>query len=176
MKATCPQCRRRVRLRKSRNIVCKCGFTFRYSEYFGKEKIFLVDANVIIFAVNNDKSHGRDCKKVLRRNDIAITDKVLDEVHNEINYHFYTYEVKDMSEEVKQLSTNFLKQPSKKDLSLIQAAVDHPEIGGIITYDNDFKNLATSGFIGSRTPKEDTIFFVGNAKDFLAKYGRRNDL
>lgn len=171
MKATCPRCKRRVRLKKSRNIVCKCGFTFRYSDYFGNEKIFLVDANVIIFAVNDDKSHGNDCKQVLRRNDIAITDKILDEIHNEIKYRFIIYEVKDISEEVKELSTNFLKQPSKKDLSLIQAAIDHPEIYGIITYDNDFKNLATSGFIKSKTPKEDSVFFVGNAKEFLAKYG-----
>ena len=51
MKVTCPKCKRRFRLKKSRKMICKCGFEFIYSRYFGKEKIYLVDANIIIYAL-----------------------------------------------------------------------------------------------------------------------------
>ena len=60
-----------------------------------------------------------------------------------------------------------MKQPSKIDLHLIQIAIDHPEIKGIITYDQDFKNIATVGLI----QKKGGTFWVGDARDFLKKKG-----
>ena len=68
------------------------------------------------------------------------------------------------------MKTNKLKQPSEKDLSLIQAPIDHPEIAGIITYDRDFKAIATSGLISSKSSRYASNFFVGNAIEFLEKY------
>ena len=93
MKVTCKQCKRRIRLKKSRNIVCKCGFVFRYTKYFGNEKIYLVDANIIIYSLSKDGEHSKVCKRVLMREDLAITDRVLDEVHKDIPYNFKRYKV-----------------------------------------------------------------------------------
>ena len=53
----------------------------------------------------------------------------------------------------------------------LKKAEDHPEIGGIITYDKDFKAIATSGLISSKSSKYSKHFFVGNANEFLKKYG-----
>ena len=171
MKITCPICKRRFRLKKSRMIQCKCGHEFAYSTHFGKEKIYLVDANIIIYAINNDSHRGNSCKKVLSMPNIATTERVFDEAQNDISFKLKTYKVKEICEELKELKTNTLKQPSEKDLSLIQAAIDHPEIGGIITYDQDFKGIATSGLIKSKSSKYASNFFVGNAAEFLKKYG-----
>ena len=88
MKETCPQCKRRIRLKKSRNIVCKCGFVFRYTKYFGKEKIYLVDANVIIYAISKDGINSKDCERLLRRENLAITERILDEIHKDISFNF----------------------------------------------------------------------------------------
>ena len=171
MKITCPKCKRRILLKKSRNITCKCGHEFSYSTYFGKDRVFLIDANIIIYSLNNDAYRCNSCKNVLSMLNIATTERVLDEVQNDFNTMIRTYKVKQICQELKELKTNTLKQPSEKDLSLIQAAIDHPEIGGIITYDQDFKAIATSGLIKSRSSKYASHFFVGNAEEFLKKYG-----
>ena len=171
MKITCPKCKRHIRLKKSRNIICKCGHDFPYSSYFGKDRIFLVDANIIIHAINNDAHYWQSCKKVLSMLNIATTDKVFNETNYDLKTPLKIYKVKEISKELKDMKTNTLKQPSDKDLSLIQAAIDHPEVGGIITYDNDFKAIATSGLIGSKSSKSASQFFVGNVEEFLKKYG-----
>ena len=171
MKVTCPECKRRIRLKKSRNIKCKCGHEFSYSTYFGKDRVFLIDANVIIYSINNDAHRGQSCKNVLSMLNIATTERVLNEVKKELDMKIGTYKVKEICQELKELKTNTLKQPSEKDLSLIQAAIDHPEIGGIITYDRDFKAIATSGLIKSKSSRYASNFFVGNAAEFLKKYG-----
>ena len=170
MKITCPGCKRRIRLKKSRNIKCKCGHEFSYSKYFGKDRIFLIDANIIIYSLNNDSNRGKSCNKVLSMPNIATTEGVLKEVRNYKNKKLKIYKVKEISKELKELKTNELKQPSKKDFSLIQAAINHPETGGIITYDRDFKAIATSGLIKSKSSKYAAKFFVGNAEEFLKKY------
>jgi rRNA-processing protein FCF1 len=172
LKITCPSCKRRIRLKKSRNIKCKCGHEFSYSTYYGKERVFLIDANIIIYAMNNDPHHGNSCKKVLSMSNIATTERVLNEVKTNSDIKLKTYKVKEIYEELKELRTNTLKQPSEKDLSLIQAAIDHPEVGGIVTYDKDFKAIATSGLIKSKSSKYAAAFFVGDAVAFLKKYGR----
>ena len=171
MKVTCPKCKRRIRLKKSRNIKCKCGHEFSYSTYFGKEKIYLIDANIIIYAINKDAHYGQSCKKVLSRLNIATTERVLSEAQRDLDTQLRTYKVREICQELKELKTYTLKQPSEKDLSLIQAAIDHPEIGGIITYDRDFKAIATSGLIESKSSKYASRFFVGNAVEFLKKFG-----
>jgi len=176
MKITCPSCKRRIRLKKSRNIKCICGHEFSYSTYFGKDRVFLIDANIIIYSLNNDRQRGKSCKKILSLSNIATTERVINEVQNYKNKKLKIYTVKEISKELKELKTNNLKQPSMKDLSLIQAAIDHPEIGGIITYDRDFKDIATSGLINSKSSKFAANFFVGNAMDFIKKYGRYYDL
>jgi predicted nucleic acid-binding protein len=176
MKITCPACKRRIRLKKSRNIKCICGNEFSYSTYFGKDRVFLIDANIIIYSLNNDRQRGNSCKKILSLSNIATTDKVLNEVNNYSNDKLKIYKMEKISDELKELKTNNLKQPSMKDLSLIQAAIDHPEIGGIITYDRDFKAIATSGLINSKSSKFATNFFVGNAAEFLKKYRIKKDL
>jgi len=176
MRVTCPACKRRIRLKKSRIIKCKCGHEFSYSTYFGKDRVFLIDANIIIYSLNNDRQRGKSCKKVLSLSNIATTERVINEVQNYKNKTLKIYKVKKISEELKELKTNKLKQPSMKDLSLIQAAIDHPQIGGIITYDHDFKAIAASGLINSKSSKFAANFFVGDAADFLKKYGIKNDL
>ena len=170
MKVTCPQCKRRIRLKKSRNIKCKCGHEFSYSTYFGKDRVFLIDANIIIYSINNDAHRGNSCKNVLSKSNIATTERVLNEVQNDIDIKLRTYKVKEICQELKELKTNTLKQPSEKDLSLIQAAIDNPEIGGIITYDKDFKNIAATGLIMSKSSEKSPEFWVGNAKEFLKKH------
>ena len=171
MKVTCPNCKRRIRLKKSRNMVCKCGYEFSYTTYFGKERTYLVDANIMIYALNEKTSRGKSCRKVLSRDNIATTRRVLDEVNSEdLEKKLKVYNVKRISKELKELKTNVLKQPSESDLSLIQAAIDHPEINGIITYDMDFKNIAASGIVQIKSSQYSTRFWVGNAKDFLEKH------
>ena len=103
---------------------------------------------------------------------IATTERVFDEVQKDIYVNLRTYKVKEIYEELKSLKTNTLKQPSEKDLSLIQAAIEHPEIGGIITYDQDFKGIATSGLIKSKSSKYAATFFVGDAREFLKNVGK----
>jgi rRNA-processing protein FCF1 len=172
MKITCPKCKSRIRLKKSRNIKCsKCGYAFSYSTYFGKEKIFLVDANIIINAINKDVRHGQSCKKVLSMQNIATTESISKEIHHKMEESIRIYKVKEISNELKELKTNTMKQPTEQDLSLIQAAMDNPEIGGIITYDQDFKAIATAGFIHSKSSNFASRFFVGTAEEFLKKYG-----
>jgi predicted nucleic acid-binding protein len=174
MKTTCPKCKRRIVLKKSRKIKCKCGHEFSYSTYFGKDRVFLIDANIFIYSLNNDSYRGRSCKNVLSRCcNIATTEQVLNEVKNR-KYNtdtIPTYTVNEICFEVRERIANSLKQPSEKDLSLIQAAIEHPEIGGIITYDQDFKSIATSGLIKSKSSKDASEFFVGDAVEFLKKYG-----
>jgi hypothetical protein len=65
-------------------------------------------------------------------------------------------------------STRSVKQASFfADLSLIQAAREHPEVRGIVTYDVDFKNIATAGLVRTKEGR----FFVGTADEVLKKHG-----
>ena len=140
------------------------------------DRVFLVDANIIIYSLNNDAHRGNSCRSVLSKSNIATTERVFDEVQKNVDIKLKTYKVKEICQELKELKTNTLKQPSDKDLSLIQAAINHPEIGGIITYDKDFKAIATSGLIKSKSSKYASSFFVGNAAEFLKKYGWKYDI
>jgi len=174
MKTTCPGCKRRLRLPKSRNVHCVCGRELVYMRLAHKEKRFLVDANVLLYARNRDAVHGRDCERVLLVAKIAVTRQVLDEVRPPYEQRLEVYAVKEIAPALRELWTDDSKQPSLADLSLIQAALENPEICGIITYDRDFKAIATKGFIRSQSSKSADDFWVGTARDYLEKTKKRS--
>jgi predicted nucleic acid-binding protein len=169
MKVTCPVCKRHFRLRKSRNMHCVCGHVFSFSDVLSKERVFLLDANVFLYALNNDPAYGRDCMEVLLLGSVATTEQVLAEVHQEVKPTILIYKIKALAAEIQELQATSFKQPSAADLSLLQAALDHPEVGGIITYDADFKAIATAGFIQSKSCKSSSEFWVGTAREFLKR-------
>ena len=134
-----------------------------------KEKRYLVDANVLLYARNRDPERGRDCERVLVVAKIAVTQQVLDEVRPSYESSIEVYRVKEIAPKLRELWTDDSKQPSLADLSLVQAALENPEICGIITYDRDFKAIATRGFIRSQSSKSADDFWVGTAKEYLEK-------
>ena len=179
MKVTCPKCKRRVRLEKSRNVHCVCGHEFVYMRLAHKEKRFLVDANIVLYAHNKDPVRGRDCEQVLLVARVAATPQVLEEVRPSCTPTLFVYTVKEISPLLRELWTDRSKQPSTADLSLIQAALDNPEVCGIITYDRDFKAIAARGFIRSQSSKTADDFWVGTAREYLertAKPIKRNKM
>jgi predicted nucleic acid-binding protein len=177
MKITCPDCKRRVNIRRREIVKCRCGNNLSYRHFFNEKinyDVYLIDSNVFIYANNEDGSRGRFCRKIIKFDSynikIGTSDKVINEVSNDIDNIPKTIKIfrtGAISDKLKELKTNFLKQPSEADLSLIQVAIEHPEVIGIITYDQDFDRIATSGlieFISSRS------FWLGDAKEFLEKY------
>ena len=169
MHFTCPQCKRRLRIKKSTMKKCPfCGYDQQYANYKHFGKIYLVDANIIINAINNDSRFGSDCDEILLRTDIATTKHVIEEVGEHDKNPGRIYKVAKISKDIKELKANSMKQPSDADLSLIQAAIDNPDIVGIITYDNDFFMIAAKGIVQSKSSKP-FGFWVGTATDFLKK-------
>ena len=168
MKVTCPNCKRRIRVKRERIIKkCKCGYQFTYEECFGHlSKIYLVDANIFIYSINNDKHRGIYCNKVIMEDNIATTDIVFREIRGPVPSNIKIYKTGKISDDIREIHTNRLKQPSIQDLSLIQVSIKRPEIAGIITYDRDFKDIATAGLVLLQSEKG-TNFWVGNAKEFL---------
>ena len=178
MKITCPYCKRRVRIRRGEEVLCKCNKKLHYMQFF-REKIryvvYLIDANILIYAENKRDKRSKNCQKILKVNSSKIkmgtTDIILDEVKKnrniKISEKIKIYTTGKISDELKYLKTNYLKQPSKADLSLVQAAIEHAEIKGIITFDRDFSRIATRGVIQKRSSSD---FWLGNANDFLKKY------
>ncbi len=178
MKITCPYCKRRIRIRRGEEILCKCNKKLRYMQFF-REKIsyivYLIDANILIYAENKRDKRSKNCQKILKVNSSKIkmgtTDIILDEVKKnkniKISEKIKIYTTGKISDDLKDLRTNYLKQPSKADLSLVQTAIEHAEIKGIITFDRDFSRIATRGVIQKRSSSD---FWLGNANDFLKKY------
>ncbi|MFO7676971.1 MAG: type II toxin-antitoxin system VapC family toxin [Thermoplasmatota archaeon] len=178
MKVTCPNCKRRIRIRRGDESTCVCKNKLHYSKFFKKKIpyiVYLIDANVIIYAYNTKDKRNKLCKKVLNFNSSSIrigtTNVILDEIGQNKNIiipeRIKTYTVGKLSDELLYIKTNYLKQPSLADLSLVQAAIEHPEIRGIITYDKDFSRIATRGVIQKRSSSH---FWLGNAYAFLNKY------
>jgi rRNA-processing protein FCF1 len=170
MKVNCPECKRRIRIRKNKRInTCKCGYEFPHNHFFGNGRnVFLVDANVFIYAINNDRFRGKHCIKVLNSShSLATTKSVIKEVKQWNKYRVKIYHVKEISKEVDELHYNSLKQLSKADKTLIQCAIDNPEISGIITNDPDIKNV-----VPSRLIRSEKKFFIGRPNEFLKKYDR----
>jgi hypothetical protein len=99
---------------------------------------------------------------------LGTTETVLSEIKQELPWVLKIYKVKVVEKELRELFTDkTVKQPSLTDLSLIQAAREHPEVRGIVTYDVDFKNIATAGLVRTKEGR----FFVGTADEVLRKHG-----
>ena len=178
MKVTCPSCKRRVRIRRGETIQCSCGQTLTYRSFFRRlinYDVYLVDANVIIYALESSDERGKNCQEILRlkpgRIRIGATQRVLDELSGIKNHQLpnslIVYRAGPLLPHLRSLRTNYLKQPSETDISMLQAAVQHPEIKGIITYDRDFKRIAAQGIIERRSSRK---FWLGDASLFLRKY------
>jgi hypothetical protein len=171
MHVTCPNssCRRRVKI--SRNAVCKCRKQLFYTKNQNNiSDVYLIDANI---AYNASKKHSEVqsyCQLIITHPKVATTRQVFDEFKHRFDDMQLIYEIKDITNEVKQLYSSFKNPCSENDLSLIQAAIDNPEIIGIITYDGGFKAIASSGIITSKRKTTGADFFVGNAQEFLKKF------
>ena len=165
MKVNCPECKRRVRIRKNVRLNrCKCGYLFQHDHWFERENdVYLVDANVFIYALNNDEYRGKHCNAVLTGPyQIATTKRVIREVKQYNHYRVRYYEVKEICEDVDELCYNSLKELSDADKSLIQCAINNPEISGIITNDIDVKSVCPERLIMSQRK-----FFIGRPNEFL---------
>jgi predicted nucleic acid-binding protein len=178
MKVTCPHCKRRIRIVRNRKNTCVCGKLLNY-RHFLHEKIaydvYLVDANILIYAFDSRSSRRKYCQVILALQDssmcIATTQKILEEVGSSIEQQLsedlLIYHIGVIPNDLKEIKTNVLKQPSTADFSLVQAAYEHPEVRGIITYDNDFARIATAGLVER---KASVKFWLGNAKEFVEKH------
>lgn len=167
LKANCPKCKRRIRIRRNKRVnPCKCGYRFSYKIFGDTREIYLVDANIFLYAIHKDQYRGKHCADVLMMGCIATTSMVIKEVKEYNPFKVKIYEVKKISPEVMELSFASLKQPSLADKSLIQCAIDNPEICGIITNDLDISNAAPQHLIHC-----EKSFFVGRANEFLKRKG-----
>ena len=178
MKVTCPLCKRRITIKRGEEYICKCNNKLNYMHFFRKiinYVVYLVDANIFIYSDNKKDARNLSCKRVLKfdspRIKIATTDIIIDEIKRNENINISSkmqvYKIGRISDYLVNLRTNYLKQPSKADLSLLQAAIEHPEIKGLITYDKDFGRIATKGIVQKKSSAD---FWLGNAADFLRKY------
>ncbi len=178
MKVTCPRCKRRISIKRAKSTKCKCGHKLEYMKFFKKKidfVIYLIDANILIYADKKSDKRNTACKKILNFDSnkikIGTTSTIVHEVdQNErikLPEHIKIYKTGKLSDELTALKTNYLKQPSAADLSLIQAAIEHAEIKGIITYDKDFDRIATQGIVQKRSTSK---FWLGTASQFLSKY------
>lgn len=182
MKVTCPSCKRRVRIRRGETITCSCGQNLTYRSFFRRMynyDVYLIDANIIIYALGSSDERGRACKEILRLRPglirIGVTKRVLDEItgidQKELPESLIVYKAGPLLPHLVALRTNYLKQPSQADISMIQAAVQHPEIKGIVTYDRDFERVAAQGMVEKRSSRK---FWLGDASTFLKKYEVQN--
>jgi rRNA-processing protein FCF1 len=167
MKTTCPKCKRRIRIRKGkRDLKCPCGFELSHRKFFGSSNVYLIDTNIFLYAVNNDRHYGDACVTLLSvGGELATTNHVVDEIRQSCRHSVRVYNVDKISPEVAELRYgDESRELSLADRSLIQCAIDHPEIGGIITYDIDIKSVVPSRLIKSEKP-----FYVMTAEQFLKK-------
>jgi len=137
--------------------------------------VYLIDANILIYAFDARSIRRKYCQAILEMQSssmsIGTTRQIIEEVgsviEKQIPETFQVYNVTTIPGDLKEIKTNFLKQPSIADLSLVQAAYEHPEVRGIITYDNDFARIATAGLVERKASMK---FWLGNAKDFVEKH------
>jgi predicted nucleic acid-binding protein len=167
-----------MRLFRNRKNVCACGKLLNY-RHFLHEKIaydvYLVDANILIYAFDSRSVRRKYCQAILSMQvssiSIATTRQIIEEVglviEKQLPEIFLVYTVSTIPDDLTEIKTNFLKQPSIADLSLVQASYEHPEVRGIITYDKDFARIATVGLVER---KASVKFWLGNAKEFVEKH------
>jgi predicted nucleic acid-binding protein len=167
-----------MRIYRSRKNVCACGKLLNYRHFLHQKiayDVYLVDANILIYAFDSRSVRRKYCQAILTMQtssmSIATTRQIIEEVGSAIEQQlpemFLTYNVNMIPGDLKELKTNFLKQPSIADLSLVQAAYEHPEVRGIITYDKDFTRIATAGLIERKSSEK---FWLGDAKQFVEKH------
>ncbi|KYK21487.1 hypothetical protein AYK25_03320 [Thermoplasmatales archaeon SM1-50] len=177
MKVTCPQCKRRIQIKQRKKNICICGKLLNYRHYLHKKiayDVYLVDANILIYAFDSRNIRRKYCYAVLTKKTpswcTATTQQIIDEVgsmvEKKLPKEFLVYHVGVIPGYLTEIKTNFIKQPSIADLSLVQAACEHPEVRGIITYDKDFARIATAGLIER---KSSVKFWLGSAKQFVEK-------
>lgn len=178
MKVTCPDCKRRIHICRNRKNVCACGKLLDYRHYLHEKiayDVYLVDANILIYAFEQRSTRQKYCQAILAMQSpslcIAATRQIIDEIGSVLEQKlpetFLIYTVNMIPRELSEVKTNFLKQPSVADLSLVQAAYEHPEVRGIITYDKDFARIATAGLVETKSSMK---FWLGNAREFVEKY------
>lgn len=178
MKVTCPTCKRRIRLFRNKKNVCACGNLLNYRHFLHKKiayDVYLVDANILIYAFEARSARKKYCQAILRMQGssvcIATTRQIIEEVGSTIEQQLpetcLIYTVSNLPSDLTEIKTDFYKQPSSADLSLIQAAFEHPEVRGIISYDNDFARIATAGLVERKSAVK---FWLGNAKQFVEKH------
>ena len=178
MKVTCPTYKRRVRIRRGATRKCSCGYTMAYRSFFRQiiyYDVYLIDANIIIYALESSDERARACQEILQLKPgdirIGVTQRILGELsginHHQLPKSLIVYRAGTLQPHLLSLKTNYLKQPSEADISMIQAAVQHPEIKGIITYDRDFERVAAQGMVEKHSTRK---FWLGDASLFLKKY------
>ena len=178
MKVTCPQCKRRIHIYRNGKNVCACGKLLNYRHFLHQKiayDVFLVDANILIYTFEAKSMRRKYCQAILEMKSsslcIATTKQIIEEVGAAIEQRlpksFLIYTIRTIPHDLAEIKTNFIKQPSHADLSLIQAAYEHPEVRGIITYDIDFTRIATAGLVERKASMK---FWLGNAKEFVEKH------
>jgi hypothetical protein len=153
-------------------IKCKCGNEFSHRKFFGDADKYLLDANIFIHSYNmDDKWRGMQCHNIFMtgKGNLATTDRVVQELPTLYDrlYEVKVYEVKAICRDVDELRYDELCPLSIADKSLIQCAIDHPEIAGIVTYDADIWNVCPKSLI-----KSEKDFFIGNAQAFLKRISK----
>lgn len=125
-----------------------------------------MDANIILYALNDNKISGNYCKEAILCSGeiIATTKQVMKEIRQPNTFNIPAIDVKTISPEVDELHYDTAEDLSIADKSLIQCAINNPNVIGIISYDSDIKNVVPSQLI-----KSEKKFFVGNAREFLKK-------
>ncbi len=140
-----------------------------------EKKWILIDANILVNAKREGKI-AKNCQAILYEEGLATTDLVLKEAFyfigdiDDINLKIITISEAKISKELKELKSSGLKQPSIQDKSLIQAAVNDHTIIGIITYDPDFFNIATKGYVEKKTERS---FWVKTPEEYLKDMVKR---
>lgn len=178
MKITCPRCKRRIHIRRGRKNVCACGTLLNYRHYLHEKiayDVYLLDANILIYAFEPKSTRRKYCQAILALRSssicIATTHQIIEEVgsilEQKLPETLLLYTVSMIPSDLAEVKTNVFKQPSVADLSLVQAASEHPEVRGIITYDNDFTRIATAGLLERKSSEK---FWLGTAKEFLEKH------
>jgi len=131
----------------------------------------------MIYAHENNGKQGEFCKKVLTVNTpnikVGTTAEILKEIGSNISNHLpktvRIYHTGKILKTLKKRKATGFKQPSPVDLSLLQTALEHPEIHGIITYDQDFSRIAASGLIEKHSSRK---FPIMTASAFIKRFQR----
>ena len=138
--------------------------------------MYLVDTNVFLNAYNGDPDLGDVSWWVLKYGHIRIatTTGVVKEAWDTKGYKLpgtlEVFEVGQMDPRLAELRPpRGCKEPSFVDLGLMQAVLDNGEIRGIITFDQDFQNIAGSGNLSNWTGRKIEIMDPFELKKKMVK-------